>query len=417
MARRRSVTWLLAATLLIAPLPSASVRVSGQEPLPRAAPSAAGLAPAPLERITDLLEESVARQRIAGAVVGVARRGQVAYLEAVGVQDLGTRAPMTERSLFRTYSMTKAVTAVAVMILREEGRFELSDPVSRYLPEFADVAVLGEGGTMRPPARQITIEHLLLHTSGLSHRSSLEYQQASVRQRTQTLEQFVDNIVRVPLRFDPGERFLYSESSTVLGRLVEVVSGQRFDVFLRARVLDPLGMHDTSFWVEPEDQARLTTVYGHVVGAGLEPIEMEPEVPYTERPELLEGAVGLVSTVPDFLRFAQMLANGGELGGVRILRGGTVGLLTRNGLSDEILRTRRGGTGWALASVSVVVDPAAAESGAHAGEYRWDGSAGTEFWVDPSTGTILVTMWQSSPANPDQLRQRITDLVREAVQP
>jgi CubicO group peptidase (beta-lactamase class C family) len=313
--------------------------------------------------------------------------------------------------------MTKAVTAVAVMILREEGRLQLSDPVSRYLPEFANVTVLQPDGTARPPARPITVEHLMLHTSGLSHRSAPEYTAVGVRSRHDTLQQFVEKIVRVPLRFDPGDRFLYSESSTVLGRLIEVVSGQPFDAFLRARVLDPLGMRDTDFWVAPENRSRLATVYRHTESGGLEPFEMEPEVPFTQRPTLLEGAVGLVSTVPDFLRFAQMLAGGGELGGVRILSEASVDLLTRNGLSDELLRTRRGGTGWALASVSVIVDPAAASPGAHAGEYRWDGSAGTEFWVDPSTGTILVTMWQSAPANPDQLRQRITDVVREAARP
>jgi CubicO group peptidase (beta-lactamase class C family) len=140
------------------------------------------------------------------------------------------------------------------------------------------------------------------------------------------------------------------------------------------------------------------------------------EIPFTVRPTLLEGAVGLVSTVPDFLRFAEMLANGGELGGVRILRAVTVDMMTRNGLSPQIMSNRRGGTGWSLANVSVLVDPAP-NSGARAGEYRWDGSAGTEFWVDPVSRTSLVTMWQSQPANPDQLRQRITAAVREAIRP
>lgn len=415
MAKQSSASSLfVAASLALAVAPSP---VTAQEALARVSPTAAGLDPAPLGGVTALLEDMVARRRIAGAVVGVARNGQVGYLEAVGVQDLATRAPMSERSLFRTYSMTKAITAVAVMILEEEGRLRLTDPVSRYLPEFATVTVLQPDGSSRPPARPITVEHLLLHTSGLSHRSSPEYQAAGVRQRTQTLQQFVENIVRVPLRFEPGERYLYSESSTVLGRLVEVVSGQRFDDFLRARVLDPLGMRDTDFWVRPEASGRLTTVYRHTEGGGLEPYEIEPEVPFTARPTLLEGAVGLVSTVPDFLRFAMMLANGGELGGVRVLRQETVARLTRNGLPEEILRTRRGGTGWALASVSVVVDPTASGGTARPGEYRWDGSAGTEFWVDPTTGTVLVTMWQSSPANPDQLRQRVTDLVREAARP
>ena len=367
----------------------------------------------PYARIGEILAESVAGGRIAGGVAGVARDGRVEYVVASGVQDLDSRAPMTERSLFRVYSMTKAVTAVAILILRDEGRLGLDDPASRYLPELADVVVLQPDGTTRPPARAITIEHLLLHTAGFSHRTSPEYRDAGVRSRSITLERFVQNVARVPLRFDPGERYLYSESPTVLGRIVEVASGMHFDDFLEARVLGPLGMGDTGFWVGPADRPRLTTVYRHADG-GLEPLELE-ELPFTERPALLEGAVGLVSTVPDFLRFAQMLANRGELDGVRILRASTVDELTRNGLPESILATRRAGAGWGLASVSVVTDAAAAGGGARPGEYRWDGSAGTEFWVDPTSRTALVTMWQSAPANPDGLRQRITEVVREAL--
>jgi CubicO group peptidase (beta-lactamase class C family) len=365
----------------------------------------------PYAGIGEILDRSVAGGRIAGAVAGVARDGRTEYLTAVGVQSLESGEPMTERSLFRVYSMTKAVTAVAVMILHEEGLLELDDPASRWLPELADVRVLQPGGTTRSPVRPITVEHLLLHTAGFSHRTSSEYREAAVRSRQVPLEQFVRDIVRVPLRFDPGERYLYSESSTVLGRLVEVVSGMRFDDFLEARVLGPLGMTDTGFWVEPRDRARLTTVYRQTEGGGLSAYEIE-ELPFTERPALLEGAVGLVSTVPDFLRFGQMLANGGELDGVRILRESTVRAMTQNRLPESIMATRRGGTGWALANVSVVVDAEAAGGGARAGEYRWDGSAGTELWVDPESRTVLVTMWQSAPANPDRLRQRITEVVR-----
>ena len=395
---------------------AAAVGADAQEGLPRVRPETLGLDTRPLSEITGLLNGVIGEARLAGAVVGVARHGQVAYLEAVGVQDLATRAPMTERSLFRVYSMTKAVTAVAAMMLQEEGRFQLSDPVSMYLPAFRDVVVLNADGTTRPPARPITVEHLLLHTAGLSHRTSAEYRDARVRARDMSLDQLIGNMVRVPLRFDPGGGYLYSEASSVLGRLVEIWSGQPFDQFLHERIFEPLGMMDTGFWVEPERQDRLTTVYELQNGAGLRPIEME-EIPVTVRPALLEGAVGLVSTVPDFLRFTLMLANRGEFAGVRILAESTVASMTRNGLADEILRNRRGGTGWALANVSVVVDAPAAGAGARAGEYRWDGSAGTELWVDPASGTVLVTMWQSSPANPDQIRQRITALVRAAIQP
>jgi CubicO group peptidase (beta-lactamase class C family) len=174
-------------------------------------------------------------------------------------------------------------------------------------------------------------------------------------------------------------------------------------------------MVDTGFWVEPERAGRLTTVHSAAEGGGLRAIEIE-QVPFTVKPTLLEGAVGLVSTVPDFLRFAEMLAGGGELGGVRLLSASTVEMMTRNGLSADVMSNRRGGTGWGLANVSVLGEPLGG-GGARAGEYRWDGSAGTEFWVEPVSGTTLVTMWQSQPANPDQLRQRITAAVREAIQP
>ena len=387
-----------------------------QQVLPRVTPEAAGLDAAVLGQVTDLLETMVRDRQLAGAVVAVARGGRVGYLESVGVQDLESATPMSDRSIFRIYSMAKAVTAVAAMILHEEGRFELSDPVERYLPEFARVRVLQEDGSTRAPAGPITIEDLLLHTAGLSHRSSREYRDAQVRSRAITLPEFIDNIVAVPLREDPGTRYRYSASPTVLGRLIEVWSGQSFDDFVSERISQPLGMVDTGFWVRPEQRARFAAVYAHTDEGTLRPHTIE-EVPFTEPPALLEGSVGLVSTAPDFLRFSQMLLNGGDLGGVRILQRATVERMVGNGLPEEILATRRGGTGWGLANVTVVVDPEAAEEGAHLGEYRWDGSAGTEFWVDPSTETVVVTMWQSSPANPGRLRQRIRTLVREAIRP
>ena len=195
-----------------------------------------------------MLSRFVADGKIAGAVAGVARNGKLAYLEAVGFQDLETRAPMTPRSLFRIYSMTKSVTAVAVMMLHEEGNFSLTDPVSKYLPEFQRVTVFvsGETGPTRPPAREITVEDLLLHTSGLNHRTSHLYERAEVRSRAITLPKFVENITRVPLMEDPHTRFRYSEATTVLGRLVEIWSGKPFDVFLDERLFGPLAMvrHD-----------------------------------------------------------------------------------------------------------------------------------------------------------------------------
>ena len=379
---------------------------SAQEPLPRAKPEEVGLSSSGLAEATALLKQYVAEQRIAGAVAGIARQGRIAYLEAVGVQDLESRAPMTERSLFRIYSMTKPVTAVAVMMLQEQGRFQLSDPVSKYLPEFANVHVRGADGSTRPPSQPITIQDLLLHTSGLSHRTSDLYRTERVRSRAQPLPQFITNIVRAPLMEDPGTRYRYSEGTTVLGRLVEVWSGQPFDAFLQARVLDPLGMTDTTFWVRPDQRARLATVYA----PGLTPVEIE-DVPFTERPALIEGAVGLVSTVPDYLRFSQMLLNGGELGGRRLLNPKTVATMTANGLSDAVLKSRGGSMGWGLANVNVVIDPASPLRG----EYGWDGTAGTIFWIDPARLMITVLMTQSSPANPNGIRQAFKKLAQQAI--
>jgi CubicO group peptidase (beta-lactamase class C family) len=405
----------LTALLLSASLALPTVAAAQRSPLPRTAPEAAGLDPARLQEATALLHRYVEDEKIAGAVAAVARGGRLAYLEPVGVQDLETRAPMTERSIFRIYSMAKPVTAVAAMMLHEEGRFDLRDPVSRYLPEFRQVRVLaGADGASRPPAAEITVEDLLLHTSGLSHRTSEPYRAAAVRSRSDPLPRFVANVVATPLMEDPGTRFRYSEATTVLGRLVEVWSGQPLDTFLEERIFGPLGMTDTGFWVRPEQRERLATVYGPAEGGGLRPVEIE-EIPFTERPALLEGAVGLVSSVPDYLRFSQMLLAGGELDGVRILSAATVERMTRNGLPDPILQLRGGAVGWGLANVNVVVDPAGVSYPANRGEYGWDGTAGTIFWIDPSTATVVLLMTQSSPSNPDSLRQRFKAVVQQAV--
>ena len=381
------------------------------EPMPRVAPEAAGLSAPKLREATTLLGDYVAQNTVAGAVAAVARHGRIAYMEAVGVQSVESRAPMTERSLFRIYSMTKPVTSVAVMMLFEQGKFRLDDPVSKYLPQFKQATVAERGGSTRSPAREMVVEDLLLHTSGLNHRTSEIYRREQVRSRSISMDQFIANLVRVPLMEDPHSRYRYSEATTVLGRLVEIWSGVPFDRFLEERVLRPLGMEDTTFWVQPASRDRLTTVY--VPGAnGLSATETET-VPFTERPTLIEGAVGLVSTVPDYVRFAQMLLNRGELGGVRVLKPETVDMMVRNGLPDAILQSRGGGSmGWGLGNVNIVLNPARLDYPANRGEYGWDGTAGTIFWVDPSKELVTVLMTQSQPANPDSIRQRFKTIVQ-----
>ena len=317
---------------------------------------------------------------------------------------------MSERTLFRIYSMTKPVTAVAVMLLHDEGRFQLQDPVAKYLPDFNQAMIAPPGESSRRPERAMTVEDLLLHTSGLSHRTSDLYRKLQVRSREIPLPKFIENIARAPLMEEPGTRFRYSEATTVLGRLVEIWSGKPVDVFLDERIFRPLKMIDTVFTVGPDRRARLATVYMTDPSGGLTATEIET-VPFTQRPALIEGAVGLVSTVPDFMRFSQMLLNRGELDGVRILKAETVARMTANGLPDAILKLRGGSMGWGLANVNVEMDPASPLRG----EYGWDGTAGTIFWVHPSREMVTVLMTQISPANPDRIRQRFKALVDAAV--
>jgi CubicO group peptidase (beta-lactamase class C family) len=382
--------------------------------LPRATPEAAGMSSERLQAATALLRQYVADMRISGAVAGVARRGKVVYLESVGVQSFDTSSPMTGASLFRVYSMTKAVTAAGVMMLVEQGRLRLSDPVSQYLPEFNNLRVQDAGGTQRAPARAVTIQDLLLHTSGLSHRTSKLYRQLRVRSRSQPLPQFVTNITRAPLMEDPGTRFRYSEATTVLGRVVEVVAAQPFDAFVTERILKPLGMNDTTWWVDPDSASRLVTVYQRGQDGALAPFEIE-DVPFTQKPALIEGAVGLVSTATDFLRFGQMLLNRGTLGGTRLLAAQTVESMTKNGLSDPILQGKGGAVGWGLANVDVVVAPGSRGYLTAIGEFGWDGSAGTFFSVDPSRELVVTLMTQNLPANPDGLRQKFKAAVLESI--
>jgi CubicO group peptidase (beta-lactamase class C family) len=377
--------------------------------LPRTSPSSVGLDERRLREATDLLKQFVAEQKIAGAVAAVARRGQLAYFEPVGVQDLDSRTPMSERSVFRIYSMTRQIVAVAAMMLHEEGKFALTDPVTTYLPEFRGITVREAQGR-RPPSRPITVEDLLLHTSGINDRQSDLYRDEKVRSRAEPLPQLMANIVRVGLMEDPGTRHRYGENTSVVGRLIEVWSGQPLDVFLDARVFKPLKMVDTGFVVRPDQRARWTTVYAPAPGGGIAANEVE-DVPFTEKPALLEGTVGLVTSVPDYLRFCQMLLNQGELDGVRLLKAATVERMVTNGLPAAILQQRRGNVGWGLINANVIVD----SSSPLAGEYSWDGTAGTIFWIDPKRQMITLLFAPARPSNPDGIRQKFKAIVQQAI--
>ena len=391
--------------------------------LQRATPESAGLSSALLERATEALQLHVDAGHIAGVVAAVARDGQLVYFEALGQRDLQAHDPMPADAIFRLYSMTRPITSTAVMILWEEGKFQLDDPISTCLPQFADQRVFIDGrepdmSTTRARNGDISVRNLLTHTSGIGSRSSPIYRTERVRLRSITLPQMVDNAARVPLFEDPGTRFRYGISTTMLGRLIEIWSGMPLEQFLEERVFEPLGLTDTVFWADGERADRLATVYRPDTASGaLYPHAIE-EVPFTERPTLIEGGVGLLSSTIDFLRFSQMFLNKGELGGNRVLRPETVEMMTRNHVPDSVLPLGTSGymagSGWGL-GFSVVLDSSAYTFPVGEGEYWWDGSAGTRFSIDPEHGIVTVIMAQVSPSRGGGFREEFKRLVYDAI--
>ena len=391
--------------------------------LPPATPESVGLSSDRLAEATRRLQTHIDAGDIAGVVAAVARRGQLVYFESLGEIDRERGLAMRDDALFRLYSMTRPITSLAAMILWEEDRFELDDPVSMYLPEFADQRVFIDASgpdltATRERRTEMTVEHLLLHTSGLGSRSSAIYRAEQVRLRSITLRQMVSNAARVPLFEEPGTRWRYGISTTILGRLVEVWSGMPFDAFLRERIFEPLGMTDTVFRVDPSRADRFGPAYRPGPDGELRPYAIEV-VPFTEQPTLIEGGVGLVSTVRDYLRFAQMFLNGGELDGVRVLQPETVALMTVNRVPDALLPIGFGnpqpGRGWTL-GFCVVMDADVSPHPVSEGTFWWDGSSGTRFFIDPVQDMVTVIMGAASPSYGGGFRERFLTAVYEALE-
>ena len=412
-------TILLTAIALVIVVFDAPASAQG---LPTATPESVGLSSAQLDRVTAGLQAHIDQGHIAGVVAAVVRDGRLVYMEALGQADIEAARPMPEDAIFRLYSMTRSMTSLAAMILWEEGAFQLDDPISRYLPQFVGQRVFANARSPDMDQTQsrdgdITVEHLLLHTSGLGSRSSGIYRAEGVRLRSISVEQMVDNAARTPLFEDPGTNWRYGISTTILGRLVEVWSGKPLEDYLQERVFGPLGMTDTGFWVEPERADRLATVYRASREGELRPYQME-EIPFTEQPVLIEGGVGLVASTMDFLRFSQMFLNGGELDGNRVLQPETVTMMTVNRIPDALLPIGFGrptlGQGWGL-GFSIVMDASQYAYPVNDGDFWWDGSAGTRFWIDPTENMVTIVMAQVSPASGRGFREEFKTGVDEAI--
>jgi CubicO group peptidase (beta-lactamase class C family) len=398
--------------------------------LPSAAPEDVGISSARLTRIDDFVERHLEANRFAGAVTLVARHGKIVQFEAYGLQDIENGIPMAKDSVFRIYSMSKPITSVAVMILFEEGRFLLNDPLSRWLPEFEGIEVgveevdenTGEKVLKTVPSeREVTIRDLLRHTSGLTYgfwgTSLVEkmYLDKKVLTEDATIQDTVAKLGTIPLKHQPGTVWEYGLSTDVLGRLVEVVSGKNFDEFLQERVFEPLRMTDTGFSVPPEDVRRLATVYEpNESNTAVAPYDSEKMRDYAKKTTYFSGGGGLVSTAADYLRFSQMLLNGGELDGVRILGRETVELMTTDHLVGIDDRRDLGPYGFGL-GFGILLDRGISGSILSEGAYGWGGLAHTGFWIDPEEALIGIFLTQILPESPLPYRDLFRPVVYQAI--
>jgi CubicO group peptidase (beta-lactamase class C family) len=394
-------------------------------------PSAVGMDADRLGRIEPAMQTYVDRGVVRGISTLVARRGQVVHRSLHGERDAEAGVAMTDDTIFRIYSMTKPIVSTALMLLHEEGRFQVEQPVGALLPAFGAMQVLQADGTLVDAARPITIGDLLAHTSGLTYDFMLDNPAAEqyrdhqvMHDATRTLTEVVDLIGSLPLGFQPGERFHYSVGIDVAARLIELLADQPLGDFLRERVFDPLGMTDTAFGVPDDQLDRVAAMYGlpdlvgkgyhagHLVEAALsgfnERIDVSATYPTSTPDVFVRGGLGLFSTIDDYFRFAQMLANGGHLDGERIVGRKTLELMHGNRLTPsmlpwEIMGMPTLGMGFGLGS-RVMLDVAASAGPGSVGEFGWAGAAKTYYWVDPAEELVGVFMSQymTGPETPDR---------------
>ncbi len=370
-------------------------------------PSSAGMDAKRLERVGEAMQELIDEGLMAGVVTLGARRNKIVHFEAYGFQNLETKTPMSKDTIFRIYSMSKPVTGVALMMLHEEGKFHLDDPVEKYIPEMADMQVFvrEDGGELvtEPADHPMTIRELMSHTGGIAYGSMAspdfidqKYSEANIFDPDSSLEDLVTKIGKIPLKYQPGTKWNYSASVDIQGFLVEKLSGQRFGDFLQERIFTPLKMVDTAFYVSKDKLGRFAEQYNFDENKNLVAGELfGGPIRFTEDQSLQAGGWGLVSTAMDYAKFAQMLLNGGELNGERLLAPLTVKLMHTNQLAPNLPLvdpSRPPGTSFGL-DFAIVEDPIRGDAYSK-GEYYWGGAAGTWFWIDPEQEVVFVGMVQ-----------------------
>jgi CubicO group peptidase (beta-lactamase class C family) len=396
-----------------------------QAPLPSARPEQVGLSTERLGQLGQVLRQEIAKGKIPGAVALVARKGRIAYHEAFGARDPATRAPMTRDAIFRIYSMTKPVTSVAIMMLQEEGRLVLNDPVSKFLPQLTKLQVAVEKKDasgqpaleLAPAQREITIHDLLRHTSGFTYggrTTNLTVKEAYAREgvdaRDLTNAELVDRLAKVPLAHQPGTAWEYSRSVDVLGRVVEVISGKSLGGFFADRIFRPLGMKDSGFSVPQAQQGRLAQAFPIDPATG----DKIALIDVTTPPRYESGGGGAVSTTDDYVRFAQALLNGGRLDRARLLGRTTVAFMASDHLGPISATIRRPGYTFGL-GFQVRKDVGLDGQSGSIGEYGWAGAGGTYFWVDPKEQVVAILMTQAPGPSRVYYRQLFKELVQQAI--
>ncbi|HUR44843.1 MAG TPA: serine hydrolase domain-containing protein [Candidatus Saccharimonadales bacterium] len=379
--------------------PSATLLAKELELVP---PAKAGLSEVKLAEVDQFMERQVADQKIAGGIIVVAHRGKIGFFHTYGQMDLEAKKPMQVDTIFRLYSVSKAITTAAALNLYDRRKLHLDDPVSQYIPKFANIKVASTNG-LRAPKRPMTVKDLMIHTSGLTYGSGPEAltnawnklkPMASVN-----LEEMADKVSEIPLAYDPGTDWIYSSATDVLGRVIEVASGESLDIFLKHTIFEPLDMRDTGFSVPPEKLDRFAANYTRTNGLKL--IDAPAESKFAKRVTFFSGGGGLVGTARDYMRFLAMIENGGKLDGNRVLRASTVKLMTSNQLPEKAFpiyfgKEIRYGTGFGL-GFSVRTEITKWDPSGHVGEYGWGGAASTHYWASPADKLIVLTLEQIMP--------------------
>jgi CubicO group peptidase (beta-lactamase class C family) len=411
---------------LLATANAAHARDNGIAP---AKPEAVGFSAERLQRLDKGMQAYVDQKQLAGIATILARHGKVVHESAYGVMDLQSKAPLKTDSIVRIFSMTKPITGVAMMMLYEEGKWRINDPISRYIPEFKDLKVFaGMGPDGKPileaPKHAPTMGELMSHTAGFTYGL---FGASPVDKMYQTdnplaapnLQEFINKLAKLPLAYQPGEGWMYSVSVDVQGYLVEKLSGKTLGEFMRERIFNPLKMNDTGFSVPADKLSRVATIYNGGPN-GLVPTPRDPNI--SAEPGLPQGGGGLYSTGKDYLRFVQMLANEGELDGQRLLAPSSVELMRTNRVPDAIRTGKFGignyrqqpGLGFGL-DFAILEDPLKLGSTAGKGSYLWDGIAGTWFWVDPTHDVVFIGIIQRMMGSPMGSLPNIEDLSRQLV--